>query len=67
VIVESRPLSLSLSLFRNVIPVMPLWCAVLLCVLNILIPGLGTIVSGFTVLCCANAGDSTMSDVRAVT
>ncbi|XP_071080150.1 protein stum homolog isoform X1 [Haliotis cracherodii] len=37
----------------NAIPCMPLPVAVMCCVLNILIPGLGTIISAFSVLCGA--------------
>lgn len=38
------------------IPRMPVSVAVLCCVLNILVPGLGTFISAFTVLCGAPTG-----------
>ncbi|XP_045188068.2 uncharacterized protein LOC123545825 [Mercenaria mercenaria] len=41
------------SWIRIAIPYLPLWVAVLCLVLNILISGSGTILSGFCILCCA--------------
>lgn len=40
------------GLLHRAIPVMPLWIAILCCVLNILLPGTGTLISAFTVFCC---------------
>ena len=45
---------------------MPLWCAVVLCIVNCVLPGVGTMIAGFTVLCCANPGDSASSNVRSL-
>lgn len=56
-IVDNRPEVLEIrekhgSLY-NSIPKMPIPVAVLCCLLNIFVPGLGTIISAFTVLCGA--------------
>nr|XP_002121910.1 protein SPEC3-like [Ciona intestinalis] len=51
----------SFSGMKAAIPVMPMWCAVTLCVVNCLFPGLGTIIASFTVFCCANVGQQTSS------
>ncbi|XP_045187421.2 uncharacterized protein LOC123545166 [Mercenaria mercenaria] len=43
------------SWIRVAIPYLPLWVAVLCLLLNILIPGSGTILSGLCILCCAKS------------
>ncbi|XP_072180771.1 uncharacterized protein [Diadema setosum] len=43
---------------RAAIPAMHIGMAVLCLILNICIPGLGTIVAGFSVYCCGNPGQS---------
>ncbi|CAH1792093.1 unnamed protein product [Owenia fusiformis] len=40
------------SYIRNAIPYLPLWFAIICLVLNILLPGTGTILSGFGTFCC---------------
>ncbi|XP_074655906.1 protein stum homolog isoform X2 [Tubulanus polymorphus] len=40
---------------HNAIPCMPLPLAVVCCILNIGIPGLGTIISSFSVFCCGSS------------
>jgi len=37
--------------FRQAVPKMPLVVAVALCVVNFVLPGIGTLISGFTVWC----------------
>lgn len=44
---------------RVAVPAMPMWLAIICCVLNFLIPGLGTIVAGFSTFCCARNEDMT--------
>jgi hypothetical protein len=54
-----------ISTMRTWIPVMPLWMAIVLLIVNIFIPGLGTMLAGFFVLCeLANLGDSSQSRVE---
>lgn len=42
---------------RVAVPAMPMPLAILCCVLNFLIPGLGTILAGFSVCCCSRNED----------
>lgn len=44
---------------RIAVPAMPRPMAILCCVLNFIVPGLGTIIAGFTVCCCARSEDMT--------
>ncbi|XP_062595693.1 protein enabled-like [Saccostrea cucullata] len=44
---------------RIAVPAMPRPMAILCCILNFLVPGLGTIIAGFTVCCCARSEDMT--------
>ncbi|KAK3102778.1 hypothetical protein FSP39_013859 [Pinctada imbricata] len=44
---------------RFLIPVLPLEISVVCCVLNFIIPGLGTVIAGFSVLCCGKPSDIT--------
>lgn len=44
---------------RVAVPAMPMWLAIICCILNFLIPGLGTIVAGFSTFCCARNEDMT--------
>ncbi|GAB6021096.1 hypothetical protein CHUAL_003729 [Chamberlinius hualienensis] len=37
---------------RKAVPIMPLPLAIILCILNIFFPGIGTLLSAFTVFCC---------------
>ncbi|XP_039248716.1 protein SPEC3-like [Styela clava] len=46
------------SAMRAAIPALPLALGIIYGILNFLIPGLGTILAGFSVLCCGNAGQS---------
>ncbi|GFO32282.1 nipped-b-like protein b [Plakobranchus ocellatus] len=50
------------SYIKSAIPYLPLSLAVTCLVLNILLPGLGTIVSGVSLLCCGRARLSTKPD-----
>ncbi|XP_793071.1 protein SPEC3-like [Strongylocentrotus purpuratus] len=43
---------------RAAIPAMPMVMAVFCLIFNILVPGLGTIIAGFSVFCCGNPGQS---------
>ncbi|XP_076813417.1 protein stum homolog isoform X2 [Clavelina lepadiformis] len=43
---------------RNAIPELPIALAIVLCIVNFLLPGIGTIIAGFSVLCCGNVGQS---------
>lgn len=40
---------------RGAVPAMPMFFAVVLCILNFIVPGLGTILSGLTLFCCATS------------
>lgn len=42
---------------RVAVPAMPMPLAILCCILNFLVPGLGTILAGFSVCCCARNED----------
>ncbi|KAL4226791.1 hypothetical protein ACF0H5_014770 [Mactra antiquata] len=42
---------------RVAVPAMPMPLAILCCIINFLIPGLGTILAGFTACCCARNED----------
>lgn len=42
----------------NAIPCMPLPLAIICCIFNIVIPGLGTLISSFTVFCCGSTNVS---------
>jgi len=47
---------------KVMIPVMPLWLSVILLIVNIFLPGIGTIIAGFCVLCsCCDAGPGSSS------
>ncbi|CAK8688168.1 unnamed protein product [Clavelina lepadiformis] len=46
------------SAMRQAIPELPMVLAVVLCIVNFIFPGLGTIIAGFSVLCCGNVGQS---------
>uniref|UniRef100_H2ZG09 Protein SPEC3 n=1 Tax=Ciona savignyi TaxID=51511 RepID=H2ZG09_CIOSA len=37
------------------VPVMPMWCAITCLVINCLLPGIGTIMASFSILCCAQS------------
>lgn len=41
------------------LPILPLELAVVCCMTNFLLPGVGTMISGFSVLCCAKTDDLT--------
>nr|XP_022301328.1 uncharacterized protein LOC111109485 [Crassostrea virginica] len=41
------------------LPILPLELAVVCCMTNFLLPGVGTMISGFSVLCCAKTDDIT--------
>ncbi|KAL4237968.1 hypothetical protein ACF0H5_002678 [Mactra antiquata] len=43
------------SWIRLAIPYLPLWLAILCLLLNICIPGFGTMISGFCIFCCATS------------
>lgn len=45
--------------FRAAVPCMPLPIAVVCCILNIIAPGLGTLLSAFTVFCCGYTESAT--------
>ncbi|CAK8672240.1 unnamed protein product [Clavelina lepadiformis] len=47
---------------QSSIPIMPMCLAIILCIVNCLIPGFGTIIASFTVFCCANVGQSGSSN-----
>ncbi|XP_078000897.1 uncharacterized protein LOC144453465 [Glandiceps talaboti] len=47
---------------RAAIPIMPLSVAIVCCTLNCIIPGTGTIISGFTLFCCGSPQDHTKKD-----
>ncbi|XP_071163938.1 uncharacterized protein [Mytilus edulis] len=47
---------------RKYIPAMPMPLAVICCILNFLVPGIGTIIAGFCVCCCARNEDMTCCD-----
>jgi hypothetical protein len=42
------------GVLHNAIPCMPLALAIICCIFNILVPGLGTLLSSFTVFCCGS-------------
>ncbi|XP_061179040.1 uncharacterized protein LOC133187637 [Saccostrea echinata] len=42
-----------------IIPILPLELAVVCCVTNFVLPGVGTMIAGFSVLCCAKTDDIT--------
>jgi len=46
------------SQIRKAIPELPLPLAIVLLVVNCLLPGVGTIIAGFSVFCCGNIGES---------
>ncbi|XP_002732403.1 uncharacterized protein LOC100377816 [Saccoglossus kowalevskii] len=47
---------------RAAIPIMPMWMAIVCCVLNCVIPGSGTVVSGVTLFCCSSPQDNSKKD-----
>ncbi|XP_071492645.1 protein SPEC3-like [Diadema antillarum] len=53
IVTEQKP-----NACRAAIPAMPIALAVVCLILNIFLPGIGTIVAGFSVFCCANPGQS---------
>ncbi|CAC5393719.1 unnamed protein product [Mytilus coruscus] len=55
------------SWIMSVIPYLPLGLAVVYLILNIVIPGSGTILSGFSILCCGKCRVQTKDDQRLVT
>ncbi|XP_069117324.1 uncharacterized protein [Argopecten irradians] len=55
------------SWIRSAIPSLPLWFAITCLVLNILIPGSGTILSGCSILCCGKARIQAKDDQLTVT
>ncbi|XP_056001016.1 uncharacterized protein LOC130048385 [Ostrea edulis] len=42
-----------------ILPILPLELAVVCCVMNFILPGVGTMISGISVLCCAKTDDIT--------
>ncbi|XP_046364271.2 triadin-like [Haliotis rufescens] len=50
------------SWIRSAIPFMPLSLAILCLLLNIVVPGTGTMLSGFAILCCGKSRVSTKDD-----
>jgi len=46
------------SAMRQAIPELPMPLAIVLLIVNILLPGIGTIIAGFSVFCCGNIGES---------
>eukprot|EP00047_Mylnosiga_fluctuans_P023567 m.141156 g.141156 ORF g.141156 m.141156 type:complete len:124 (+) comp9632_c0_seq13:819-1190(+) len=48
------------------IPIMPLWLAIILAFINVVLPGIGTILAGLSVCCCSNVGDSGTTKVASV-
>jgi len=59
VIVKEEP-----SAMRKAIPQMPVWLAVICLILNIFVPGFGTIVAGFCVFApCTNVGADNVDNV----
>nr|KAG5714501.1 hypothetical protein BaRGS_006947 [Batillaria attramentaria] len=55
------------STIRAAIPALPLPLAVVCLICNIIIPGLGTVVSGLSVLCCGKSRLSTKGDALVIT
>ncbi|OWF35944.1 uncharacterized protein LOC110442313 [Mizuhopecten yessoensis] len=55
------------SWIRSAIPSLPLWFAITCLVLNILIPGSGTILSGCSILCCGKSRVQAKDDQLTVT
>lgn len=55
------------SWIRSAIPYLPLNLAVIYLILNIVLPGSGTILSGFSILCCGKCRVQTKDDERLVT
>ncbi|XP_070576976.1 uncharacterized protein [Ptychodera flava] len=47
---------------RAAIPIMPMPIAIMCCTLNFIIPGSGTIISGFTLFCCSSPQDHSKKD-----
>ncbi|XP_078488721.1 protein SPEC3-like [Ciona intestinalis] len=48
----------SMGGMRQAIPQLPMPLAIVLCVINFILPGIGTIIAAFSVLCCGNVGES---------
>ncbi|XP_033734224.1 uncharacterized protein LOC117323249 [Pecten maximus] len=55
------------SWIRSAIPSLPLWFAITCLVLNILVPGSGTILSGCSILCCGKSRVQAKDDQLTVT
>ncbi|XP_076442861.1 uncharacterized protein LOC143281530 [Babylonia areolata] len=69
-LVEDKPKSVLMhddSMIRAAIPFLPVRLAVVCLVLNILLPGAGTVVSGFSVLCGSQCRLPSKGDARVMT
>ncbi|KAK7103353.1 micronuclear linker histone polyprotein-like [Littorina saxatilis] len=67
---EEKPKSVTWhddSMIRAAIPALPLPLAVVCLILNIVLPGSGTVVSGMSVLCCSQSRISSKGDTKANT
>ncbi|XP_064621929.1 protein stum-like [Lineus longissimus] len=68
---EDKPKSLVVSdesYIQSAIPILPLPVAILLFLLNIIIPGFGTVMSGFAIFCCGKTRvNSKSGDLKTIT
>jgi len=51
------------SAMRRAIPQLPVPLAAACCVINFVLPGIGTIIAGASVFCCGNVGESDASKI----
>uniref|UniRef100_H2ZFY2 Uncharacterized protein n=1 Tax=Ciona savignyi TaxID=51511 RepID=H2ZFY2_CIOSA len=43
---------------------MPMWCAITCLVINCLLPGIGTIIASFSILCCAQSSQKNIGGFK---